>query len=212
MRPSIIWDCAASPRHKPKIRLCPICGKEYTRPQSGSYNRCPICIGIALASLPKKPKSECSLQVIRAHARGIIRRLGKTSCQVCGYTHRVDCCHIKPIKLFPSTALVSEINAVENLAALCPNHHIELDLGILKMVGDGNFEIPASRSQTERSASELIPVTNFGQGTRIRTGETSCTPSKRSTRLSYALTNTLKAHRLNQRIAICLAEKLLVAS
>ncbi len=143
---------AASPRHLPKIRICPICGKNYTRPQSGSFNRYSTCLGVALTSLPTKTKSECRLQVIRAHARGIIRRLGKKSCQVCGYTHRVDCCHIKPIKKFLPTALVSEINAIGNLSALCPNHHIELDLGILKMVGATGFEPATSPPQTERSS------------------------------------------------------------
>jgi len=124
---------STSPRNKPKLRVCSMCHDEYTRPQGGTAVRCRKCMGIVLSLLPTKTKSECIVEDIRRHARTILRRLGHRTCQICAYKHRVDCCHIKPIKAFLPTALVSEINAVKNLAALCPNHHVELDLGLLTL-------------------------------------------------------------------------------
>ena len=39
----------------------------------------------------------------------------------CGYSKHVQICHIKSIQSFPDDALVSEINHIDNLMALCPN-------------------------------------------------------------------------------------------
>jgi len=40
---------------------------------------------------------------------------------------------LKAIADFTSTQLVSEVNALTNLAYLCPNHHKELDRGMLPL-------------------------------------------------------------------------------
>jgi hypothetical protein len=67
-------------------------------------------------------------------ARALYKRSGQPYvCKACGYSHHVQICHIREIKDFPDSALISEINAITNLAALCPNHHWELDHGILKL-------------------------------------------------------------------------------
>lgn len=70
---------------------------------------------------------------VRARARTKVRaRVVKGTCEVCGYAHHVEVCHIRPIRSFPKEALVDEvINADENLAVLCPNCHWELDNGVL---------------------------------------------------------------------------------
>lgn len=54
-------------------------------------------------------------------------------CSVCGYDTYVELCHIQPIASFPDEATMAEVNAKENLVYLCPNHHKELDLGLLKV-------------------------------------------------------------------------------
>lgn len=51
-------------------------------------------------------------------------------CVICGYEH-YEVAHIKAVSDFPDDALISEINAIENLIGLCPNHHYEYDNGIL---------------------------------------------------------------------------------
>jgi hypothetical protein len=125
-----------SPRHTPKKRICIQCGEEYVLGKGikATPIRCPKCFGTRMSILTNRTKSECTTEEIRAHARYYVLLKAKPAqCEVCGYTIRIDCCHIKPIKEFPPTALISEINALENLAALCPNHHIELDLGLLKL-------------------------------------------------------------------------------
>lgn len=47
---------------------------------------------------------------------------GKMICSECGI-NVVDICHKKPISDFDETAKIKEINAPENLVALCPTHH-----------------------------------------------------------------------------------------
>lgn len=75
----------------------------------------------------------CEAQVkysnnITKHARKIYARSGKAkACAICGYGKHVDICHMKQIASFSDETLIREINAIENLVALCPNHHWEFD-------------------------------------------------------------------------------------
>jgi len=64
---------------------------------------------------------------IRGRARTVAKNNGLDKCAVCGYTKHVEICHRKAISDFPETAVMSEVNAVENLIALCPTHHWEFD-------------------------------------------------------------------------------------
>lgn len=48
-------------------------------------------------------------------------------CEICKYNLHYEVCHIKPVSEFPNEATIQEINAIENLKALCPNHHWEFD-------------------------------------------------------------------------------------
>ena len=71
---------------------------------------------------------------IRETARKVALEAGYLhECSECGYTIHVEACHITPIKEFPDTALLSDINATSNLIGLCRNHHWELDHGFLKI-------------------------------------------------------------------------------
>ena len=75
-------------------------------------------------------------------ARGAIRKIAwKTymdnnpspSCAVCGYDKHVEVAHIKSVAEFDDSATVKEINSIDNLIGLCPNHHWEYDHGLLKL-------------------------------------------------------------------------------
>ncbi len=54
-------------------------------------------------------------------------------CIICGYDKHIDVAHIKPVSKFKKTDLIAEINSLDNLTALCPNHHWEYDHGLLSI-------------------------------------------------------------------------------
>lgn len=49
------------------------------------------------------------------------------SCYVCGYNKCYEVAHIKSVASFSGDSLISEINNINNLIALCPIHHWEYD-------------------------------------------------------------------------------------
>ena len=53
------------------------------------------------------------------------------ACLICGYDTVVQVCHLKSISSFPPETKISEVNSLENLVCLCPNHHWEMDHGKL---------------------------------------------------------------------------------
>lgn len=71
--------------------------------------------------------------VVAGDARRVASYLGGDCCEICGYTTYTEVCHIKPVSEFEDATLVSQVNSPDNLAILCPNHHKELDLGILDL-------------------------------------------------------------------------------
>lgn len=75
-------------------------------------------------------------------ARSIIRRYAQNAylesgnelkCAVCGYDKHVEIAHIKAVSEFSDDTTIKEINSIDNLIALCPNHHWEYDNGVLKL-------------------------------------------------------------------------------
>lgn len=56
---------------------------------------------------------------------------GNYKCCVCGYDKHIEVAHIKPVSEFSNGDMVSEINNIENIIPLCPNHHWEFDNGML---------------------------------------------------------------------------------
>ena len=69
---------------------------------------------------------------IRIHARKVMKDNNiKYECKVCGYTNFLEVFHLKAIADFLPDEFVSDVNALSNLAYLCPNHHKELDRGLL---------------------------------------------------------------------------------
>ena len=68
---------------------------------------------------------------IRSHSR---KRFVKSNisncCEMCSYGKFYEVCHIDAIKDFSLDTKISEVNALTNLIALCPNCHWEVDHGI----------------------------------------------------------------------------------
>lgn len=65
---------------------------------------------------------------MRDNARRVYKRSDRPKrCVVCGYDKHYDVAHIRGISDWPLTALISEVNCLSNLVALCKNHHWEFD-------------------------------------------------------------------------------------
>lgn len=85
----------------------------------------------------KEVRQEAKYQAsarIRELARGVYKNSGRPKyCLVCNYDAHYEVCHIIGISEFPEDTLVSVVNHIDNLIAMCRNHHWELDNGILKL-------------------------------------------------------------------------------
>ena len=72
--------------------------------------------------------------VIRKHAHFVYNSNGgEQKCKVCGYDKHVEVCHIKSVSSFGDDDFITEINSLDNLVGLCPNHHWEFDNGHIKL-------------------------------------------------------------------------------
>lgn len=54
-------------------------------------------------------------------------------CAICGYDKHIEVAHIKAVSEFNDDTPIKDINSINNLIGLCPNHHWEYDNGILKI-------------------------------------------------------------------------------
>jgi hypothetical protein len=73
-------------------------------------------------------------QKIRLHAHRIMKSTNiSKSCCVCGYEKHVELAHKRSISSFPKLTKLKVVNSLENLIFLCPNHHWELDAGLLEL-------------------------------------------------------------------------------
>ena len=75
-------------------------------------------------------------QSARSAIRKVANKVFKESkipkkCIICGYDKHIEIAHIKAVSEFSDDTLISEINDINNLVPLCPNHHWEFDNGIL---------------------------------------------------------------------------------
>ena len=150
--------CAASFNNKARGRkraVCQNCGRQF---HDRHYKDRKFCSRRCYL-IGRKPR----VPLVMSHTKGDVVKMNRTrnrahcairrgalwqikhngdrsKCIVCGYDTYVEVCHLKPIGDFPDSALVSDINALSNLVVLCPNHHKELDLGLLKLNGaeEGN--------------------------------------------------------------------------
>lgn len=118
---------------------CRSCGKE----RGSSSRNSPLCRDCAKSERRQKisdttlvdMRQKYSTPQFHAKIRGHSREVydGPMLCQACGYLLHVDVCHIRPVADFPETASLAEVNARDNLVALCPTHHWEFDNGHLSL-------------------------------------------------------------------------------
>src|SRR5439155_15038422 len=86
---------------------------------------------VTIGNLHESRKYQRSSRIRQfARARYLRSDLPKR-CIICGYDKHFEVCHKKPINSFSSNTLLSEVNSLDNLIALCPNHHWEFDKGLL---------------------------------------------------------------------------------
>lgn len=71
---------------------------------------------------------------IRGNSRSVYGQSGRPMfCFVCRYDLHVDVCHIIDVSAFPMDTAVCVVNDIDNLTALCKNHHWEFDHGFLEL-------------------------------------------------------------------------------
>lgn len=126
-------SCAASknnqtPKRIKKVVACSRCGCAVEK--SGN-KLCKKCSSDRLDRITSRSKDSLTHPIIRGNARMLACKTFKMKCEVCGYDKHVEVCHRKPVSSFHGGATISEINALDNLVILCPNHHWEFDNGFL---------------------------------------------------------------------------------
>lgn len=92
-------------------------------------------LGVTKSNLfARYPAWQTARSMIAKHARYLFFKFkDEKCCFVCGYSNHIDVCHIVPVNQFRDNAFIFEINHLDNLVGLCPNHHWELDHGLLKI-------------------------------------------------------------------------------
>lgn len=66
---------------------------------------------------------------IRTWARKLMKRAGRLDkCEKCDFSLMIEVSHIKAIGDFSPETLMKEVNAQDNMMALCPNHHVEFEM------------------------------------------------------------------------------------
>lgn len=131
------------PKRKIISRKCKECGKPIpiSRDKNGKVKRKFLCDScnpniIDWNTITKKEmklrRNYQAYSAIRELARKIYRKSDKPKeCIICGYSIYYEVCHKKAISSFSDETTISEINSLDNLIALCPNHHYELDNSLL---------------------------------------------------------------------------------
>ena len=133
-------SCAASynnkihPKRISKKWFCTTCGVEVQNRRTKCDEHNPSYVdwnAIGYANLANRYNYQRNTR-IRSLARRIYAKSDRPKkCLICGYDKHYEVCHVRPINDFGETDTISTINNIDNLVALCPNHHWELDNNLL---------------------------------------------------------------------------------
>jgi len=143
-------SCAATynghafPKRKSKnTRVCPSCGgkKWYQSKLCQNCKRLKTLDGVMKKKLSDytlyNAASRAKHNQVRLWARNHLKYKNvEKKCKVCGYdkyTDVLEVAHIKRISDFSEDALMGEVNALSNLAYMCPTHHKEFDKGFIDL-------------------------------------------------------------------------------
>ena len=142
------FNNAKTPKRKKGQNFCKHCGLEI-------YGRRTCCDNCNPHSVDWSKRTLKDLRELRKYqpnsrirdlSRDIYINSGAPKCcQICGYDKVFHVCHIKPVSSFSLDTTVSEINVMSNLIALCPNHHWELDHGLLDLASVERLELSSSK-------------------------------------------------------------------
>lgn len=89
-------------------------------------------------------------QKIRENARTTYNSSGNPKhCILCNYKKHYDVCHLKPVFSFNASTPLTEINNINNLIALCKNHHWELDHNLMSDEDKLNLKFQISKLQID---------------------------------------------------------------
>jgi len=126
------YNNTVAPKRSPILRFCSIC----QIPIQTRRRRCSDCKRSRLNSTIADMKGSGNAvkggnyAYIRSIARSAYAKSGKAyQCLECGYSLHVDICHIRDINSFSDQTPMYEVNHIDNLIALCKNHHWEFDHG-----------------------------------------------------------------------------------
>ncbi len=134
---STAYNNTKGPNRQRPRSTCAECGK----PVSTSRKYCSYCWEqIQQLAIDKLTLTLDDLTVyggrkpdVYSLARKVYKDSGLSrSCLICGYAVHVEIAHIKAVASFAGDTLMSEINCIDNLMALCRNHHWEYDNKILE--------------------------------------------------------------------------------
>lgn len=115
----------------PVPRTCSDCSREFV---GKKRKRCPSCHELARTLILRRTRGETNRMVISRHARSVLLQARpEKHCERCEYSLHVQACHRRSVASFALTATIAEVNALDNLVWLCPNHHWELDNGHLSI-------------------------------------------------------------------------------
>lgn len=113
---------------------CDKCGKTISKTRMFCGKKCQGITAlddwdfVRLGDTKKSETNRSRYPYIHALARiKYIRSGSPMQCKICGYDKHVDIAHIRAVKTFNDDTLVSEVNDLNNLMALCKNHHWEFD-------------------------------------------------------------------------------------
>jgi len=78
--------------------------------------------------------SHAKFNRVRLLARAFMKYYGiKKECKICKFDICVEIAHIKPISEFTLDSLIGEVNSLNNIIYLCPNHHKMLDKKLISL-------------------------------------------------------------------------------
>lgn len=117
-------ECGEGPL-KNKIKYCKKC---HRNPQALDWSK------ITIAEVQVKRKSFRNSR-IRQLSRIAYKKSSKPKkCIICGYEKYYEVCHIKAIHSFSEDTIITVVNDINNLIALCPNCHWEYDNELLDIL------------------------------------------------------------------------------
>jgi len=122
-----------------KKRFCSTCGNELS--EKNCRKVCSYCLILMQKKRTKKDlfmtrkNWQSARSSIRKNAHDVYFKYNRkeNKCKICGYDKHIEIAHIKAVSLFEESATIAEINAIDNLIALCPNHHWEFDNNLLNV-------------------------------------------------------------------------------